>query len=299
MKPHDLGSVLLSAVFAAFIEVYKRKTERFVRLAYRAPSQPMPTELVTLLASEAHDLAQQFLNLCIRAIDYCPPVDLHLGEYLRALITADRELVPDDPWGYRDSLIAAFAERAIYPEGVDQLSEDTLCWCPPTRYVEPIAALHFSNLRFAGDPSLPASEVELIRQAEALWDYVTRPHLVEEFGLTEAGVDGAGPCTIQSIRSARRVGPDGQVLFDLVAELTQRRQVVDAANGGIEAKFFGGCTVIIGPEGEIRYIVRKHIQSRERLARQLAYQRDSGFWTQDGGRYAMRGYAHMLAHATR
>src|SRR5262245_2950451 len=96
MEPHELGSVLLSAVFAAFVDVYKRKTERFVRLAYRARSQPMPTELVTLLASQAHDLAQQFLNLCIRAIDYCPPVDLHLGEYLRALTTADRELVPDD-----------------------------------------------------------------------------------------------------------------------------------------------------------------------------------------------------------
>jgi hypothetical protein len=222
-------------------------------------------------------------------------VDLHLGEYLRALITADRELVPDDPWSYRDSLIAAFAERGIYPQGVDQLAEDTLAWRPPTRFVEPVGALHFSNLRFAGDPSLPAGEMELTRQAEALWEFVRRPHLVDEFGLTMPGVDGAEPCMIQSIRTSRRVGPDGQVLFDLVAELTQRREVRDST--GTAAKFFGGCTLIIGPEGDIRYIVAKHIQSRQRLARQLAYQRESGFWLEARGRYQMREYAHMLAHA--
>jgi hypothetical protein len=295
MEPHDMGSVLLSAVFAAFVDVYERKTERFVRLAERPGSRFIPPELVALLASQAADLAKQFLNLCIRAIDYCPPVDLHLGEYLRALITADRELVPDDPWGYRDSLIAAFAERGIYPDGVDQLSEDSLCWRPPTRRVEPITALHFSNLRFAGDPSLPAGETELVREAEALWEFVSRPHVAEEFGLSVPGVDGAEPCTIQSIRTARRVGPDGQVLFDLVAEVTQRRRVVDP-DTSMEAKFFGGCTVIVGPEGEIRYIVVKRIQSRDRLAKQLAYQRDSGFWSKTDGRYAMRDYAHSLAH---
>jgi hypothetical protein len=212
------------------------------------------------------------------------------------LITADRELVPDDPWGYRDALIAEFAERAIYPEGVDQLSEDTLMWRPPTRFMESINALHFSNLRFAGDPSLPAGEAELIRQAEALWAFVTRPHLAEEFGLAEAGVDGAEPAVVQSIRTARRAGPDGQVLFDIVAELTQRRAVTDPAHGNIGAKFFGGCTLIVGPEGDIRYSIAKSIRSRRRLARQLDFQRQSGFWAERDGRYAMRQYAHLLAH---
>jgi hypothetical protein len=297
MEPHDMGSVLLSAVFAAFADVYRRKVERYLRLAQWRASTFVPAELVDVLASKAENLAHQFLNLCIRAVDYCPPVDLHLGEYLRALVTADRELVPSDPWSYRDSLIAAFAERGIYPEGVDQLSEDSLLWRPPTRFVEPITPLHFSNLRFAGDPSLPAGEAELIRQAEALWTFVTRPHIVEEFGLSMSGVDGAEPPVVQSIRTARRVGPDGQVLFDLVAELTQQRTVTDPVTG-IAAKFFGGCTLIVGPEGEVRYSISKHIRSENRLGRQLAYQRDSGYWAEAGGRYEMRQYAHQLAHLT-
>ena len=43
--------------------------------------------------------------MCLRALDYCPPVDVQFGDFLRALITADHDLVPDDPYGYRASLI--------------------------------------------------------------------------------------------------------------------------------------------------------------------------------------------------
>ena len=45
--------------------------------------------------------------MCIRALDYCPPVDITFGEYLRALITADADLVPDDDRGYRVAMIGA------------------------------------------------------------------------------------------------------------------------------------------------------------------------------------------------
>ena len=295
LAPHDMGSVLLSAVFSAFVRVYQRKTEKFMRLGRRSEESFLSHELVEILVSQAHDLADQFLKLCIRAIDYCPPVDLQLGEYLRALITADQELVPDDPWGYREALIDAFAERGIYPEGIGQLAEDSLRWNAPSRTFEPIAGLHFSALRFAGDPSLPAGPDELIRQAEALWAFVTRPHVAEEFGLSPPGIDGVEPCVIESVRTARRVGPDGQVLFDLVAELSQKRRITDPQTG-LDAKFFGGCTLIIGPEGEVRYSIVKRVSSRSRIECQLQYQRESPWWVKADGRYRMKGYAHRLAH---
>jgi hypothetical protein len=295
MPAHEMGSVLLSAVFAAFVRIFQRKTDRFLRLGLRRDASYVPSELVDILAAQAKDLADQLLKLCIRGIDYCPPVDLHLGEYLRAIITADRELVPEDPWGYRDALIDAFAERGIYPEGVGQLSEDALCWSAPSRTFEPILGLHFSNLRFAGDPSMPAGKDELRRQAEALWEFVTRPHIAEEFGLAPPGVDGTEPAVVDSIRTARRVGPDGQLLFDVVAEVTQRRLVIDPETRR-EAKVFGGCTLLVGPEGDIRYAILKHTRSQRRLARQLEYQRSSGWWEDDGGRYKLRGHMHHLAH---
>ena len=295
MEVHEMGSVLLCAVFEAFRRVFQRKTEPFLRLAYRPPSGYMVSELAGFLASKASELASQFLSMCIRAIDYCPPVDLQMGEFLRALITADHELVPDDPMGYRDALISAFAERGIYPPGVGQLCEDSLLWQPPLRAMEPVHALHFAILRFAGDPSLPASESELVRQAEALWDFITRPHVAKEFGLAPAGGDYE-PCMVESIRTSRRVGPDGQVLFDLVAEVTQRRHVVHKETG-VKAKFFGGATIIVGPDGVIRYVIAKSVQNEDRLARQLDYQgRSTAYWSNEGGQYKMRGSSNALAH---
>ena len=65
---------------------------------------------------------------CIRALDYCPPVDINFGDYLRALITADSDLVAEDRYGYRVALLEAFAAREIYPEGVRSLSVESLRW---------------------------------------------------------------------------------------------------------------------------------------------------------------------------
>jgi len=295
MEPHAMGSVFVAAVFEAFLKVYERKTSPYLRLAYRPPSGYLLAELVSLLADKAASLAEEFLTMCIRAIDYCPPVDLSLGEFLRAVVTADRDLVPDDKWGYRDALIDAFADRGIYPPGVQQLSEDCLSWQPPSRFLPRIPGLHFADLRFAGDPALPASEDELVRQAEALWDFAVRPYVCEEFGLLPIGSDGVDPPVVESIRTSRRVGPDGQVLFDVVAEITQRRQIVDPETGK-QGKFFGGCTVILGPEGEIRYLISKNINDQQRLEHQLKFQRTSGFWVVDGDRYKMSGYSHQLVH---
>ena len=82
--PHELGTVLVSAVFEAFAVVFQRKTKRYRQMAggsARARGQPWPRNS----CRQAGELATQFLSICIRAIDYCPPIDLTFGEYLRAL----------------------------------------------------------------------------------------------------------------------------------------------------------------------------------------------------------------------
>src|SRR5690606_17242292 len=134
-----LGAVLVSAVFQAFSTIFRRKTDTYFRLATggagRLREGELPAELRDVLAEKASNLANQFLTLCIRAIDYCPPVDIKLGEYLRAVITADHDLIPDDRWAYREAWVDAFRNHGIYPEGVTSLFEDALLWNPP---VQPI-----------------------------------------------------------------------------------------------------------------------------------------------------------------
>ncbi|HSG40849.1 MAG TPA: peptidase M4, partial [Thermoanaerobaculia bacterium] len=166
---YERGSVLVSAVFDAFTTVFRRKTRRYLLLATNGtgefPPGELPATLVDLLAREASQLASQFLSIAIRAIDYCPPVDVTFGGYLRALITADRVLVPDDPWSYREALIDAFRIRGIYPEEVANLSEEALLWRAPLREIPVFTHLTFAELKFQGDPSVAAGKDELRRQA--------------------------------------------------------------------------------------------------------------------------------------
>jgi hypothetical protein len=298
--PHSMGTVLVTAVFRAMAAVYRRRIDRYLTLMPR--DRPLPETLVRILAEEASKLAGHFQNMCIRAIDYCPPVDLQLGEYLRALITADHDLMPRDEWCYRETLIDAFAEVGIYPSGTKALSEDALLWRAPQRYVGSATGLCFSDLRFDGDPSLPASANELERQARALGEFVTRPENMPEFGIAPPGEprlkgDRVDPPCIQSIRTSRRVGENGEVLFDLVAEVTQQRFCQDPVTG-CSTELLGGSTVILGPRGEVRYVISKCLLRQDRLDRQLAFQRESNLWSQQDGRLTVTDNPLRLVHST-
>lgn len=291
LEAHEMGSVLCLAIFDAFRVVYERKTERYVRLATNGlgtlPDGAIPASLVGILAAEASKLASQFLSICVRALDYCPPVDITLGEFLRAMVTADRDLVPDDPWHYREALIDAFAQRGIYPDQVPQLSEDALVWRPLPRCLPSISKLSFAELKFAGDPASPASADELMRQACSLGEIVSRSENLELFGLIGqrdarlAGTRATLPC-VQSVRTSRRVGPDGQIVFDLVCEVTQSLFVRDKLTGA-ESEFIGGATVILDPNGDFRYVILKRIQNEKRLLQQLDFQRTTPFWERRNG----------------
>src|SRR5262249_31451271 len=86
--PHLVGAVLVAAVFDAFLQIFRRRREDLRRPAPGGPGVlprgAISTDLVTRLAREASKVASQMLNICIRALDYCPPMDIVFGEYLRA-----------------------------------------------------------------------------------------------------------------------------------------------------------------------------------------------------------------------
>jgi hypothetical protein len=304
LEPHQLGSVLVSAVFEAFVTVVRRKGDRLLRIAGLDSRQvgqaQMSDELVRALAQEASDVATRFLDICIRAIDYCPPVDLEMGEYLRALVTADAELVHDDKWGYREALMRSFRRRQIFPDHVEFMTEDAVRWQHPSTPLR-IPGLAFGDLRFAGDPGHPADAKELRRQATALGTFVTRPENTPHFHLLvpghprPAGVTYASPPLVESVRCAKRVSPDGHVAFDLVAEVTQS---VTALQGGQPVEYLSGCTIVIDPQGDVRYAIFKRPESANRKARQLASMRGAlrRFWVKKGKRYELRRDALRLLH---
>ena len=136
MEPHDRGSILVAAVFEAFLNIYKRRVADLLRIATNGtgvlPQGELHPDLVNRLANEAAKAASHVLSMCIRALDYVPPVDITFGDYLRAIITADIDLVADDSRDYRLAFIEAFRRRGIYPEGIKALSEESLQFnCEP------------------------------------------------------------------------------------------------------------------------------------------------------------------------
>ena len=140
-EAHDRGAVLLSAIFQAFLEIYDARIMDLRRLATGGtgvlPPGDIPIDLVNRMAAEASTTASHVLTACIRALDYCPPVDLTFGDYLRALITADMDLEPEDELNYRTAFISGFRARGIFPDGVRNLSEENLRWQPPNFTFEP------------------------------------------------------------------------------------------------------------------------------------------------------------------
>jgi hypothetical protein len=149
MEPHDRGGILVAAVFDAFLAIYKARIEDLVRIATEGsgilPEGNLSSDLVARLAGEASKSAQHVLNMCIRALDYLPPVDITFGDYLRALITADYDLVPNDARRYRLAFLAAFRARGIYPSDIRSLSVDALRWRSPEDMGESAAALDFGQ----------------------------------------------------------------------------------------------------------------------------------------------------------
>ena len=283
---HARGKVLAEAVFEAFATIAVAKAQATIEMVTSkfqlSLDTPVPPLLLDKLADQLNRTARQFRNICIRAIDYCPPVDIDFGDYLRALITADTELVPYDRWGYREALTGAFRRRNIYPHDMKTLSEKALRWKGPRKlemFMVPELALQ--HLGFEGDPGLPAPRANVLIQARALTNWLCSDDgLAEEIGLERPGDQFDTP-ELVSVRPTRRVGPDGQIAFDVIAEVVQRGEV---PYGSDRLQIMGGATLIFGPFGELRYAIRKRVNQRKWISQQINAARTYGVNRRSDGR---------------
>lgn len=283
MEPHARGSILVAAVFEAFITIYRQRSKRHVRMATGGtgvlPDGDLPAQLVDALADEAAKTAHQFLSMCIRALDYCPPAGVTFGDYLRALITADRDMVPEDPFGYRIALIDSFRKRGIFASGVTILSEEELAW---PSMVERGGGLTWlfemlrdkaDWLRYEGDReriqdktnAAQAMLHEFIKDA-ALNKNITMLEQFSKFcGLylgddpAALGIakdkDGLPVFEVHQVRTAFRSRPDGTLLNHALLTLTQRRNITLA--DGSNYQFRGGATLIVDLDTlTLRYCIR-------------------------------------------
>ncbi len=293
-EPHDRGAILLGAVFDAFIRIYEFRTRDLIRLATggqdKLPAGPVNYDLAVRLAGEAGKSAQHVLNMCIRGLDYCPPVDLTFGDYLRALITADVDMFPHDAYEYRVAFLEAFRARGIYPRGLRSMSVDSLIWRGTgEEHISPGGEGQRSKA-----PNLlkRMGLREKVRDfSDSFKRYYTRAVLHSQLKVVRKefqdamsamspedmslfGLEHGRPFDLFSLRLSERQGPYGRSVPTVVLSLTQERQVPlfeDDANGP-QFTFEGGATVIIDPQYlKVKYVISKGIHSEERLRMQRDY----------------------------
>lgn len=286
-EPHERGSILVAAVFDAFLTMYKGRVADLLRIASEGtgvlPAGQLHPDLVDRLAEEAAASAQHVLDMCIRALDYCPPVDITFGDYLRAIVTADFEFDPVDDQHNRVAFAEAFRRYGIVPDKVRTLSVDGLLWRSaadaPDEDENVVIGLVKNWAADIGSWNLSRSRQELFELMRAKRAEL-HAYLESKLDLDSAVLSGIDPnlkFEVHSIRPSMRVDWNEQSRLQWVIELTQRiPQYLDEAashNGAAPDYYFrGGCTLLADAEtGKVRYSIKKPLneERQRRLRRYL------------------------------
>jgi hypothetical protein len=251
-EPHRRGEIVVAAVMNTLLELWVGRLKDVVRDSRVGPSR-------IRVAEEGARVAGQLLRMVIRGIDYMPPVDLEFGDVIEAIYKADEVVAPDDQRGYRTTLRKSFEAYGI----------DRPAWASRIADVsgEPLV---YDRFNYA---SLRSSPDEVFR---FLWD---NAHWL--------GVDRTWHTVVTSVRPSVRVGPDGLVVAEVVAEYTQTVNLTGAdlpglpgafafeAPAGIDAdtklQLWGGGVLVFDQFGRAKYHVRKPIGDGERQRRRLEY----------------------------
>lgn len=264
-EPHARGEILVAAVGNALLEIWTRRL-----VDVHAAGTPLHR---TRVADEGVKTAGNVLTMCIRAIDYLPPVDLSFDDFATALLAADEEVVPDDRHDYRGTLEKAFRRYGIREARPQHVATFGRRDAPTYR------SIHEEELRIRRD--------EVFR---LLWQNATLLGIPTDYYLS---VETVTPCA--------RVAPDGFVVREVVATYIQmldgtaaELRALAARLGGelvipagvsdaTRLELLGGGTVIFDEFGRLRYHQPKPLLDWGRQSRRLDYLVRNGMRDTHGG----------------
>ena len=264
-EPHARGEVLVAAVGNALLDIW---TKRLVDL--HATGTPLHR---TRVAEEGIKTAVNVLTMCIRAIDYLPPVDLSFDDFATALLAADEEMVPDDHHGYRDTFRASFGRYGIGEE--------------PPRLVRTFGRADAPRYRLIHEEELRIRRDEVFR-----WIWQNAPLL---------GIATDYYLSVETVTPCARIAPDGFVVREVVATYIQMLDGTAAELGTLAGhlggelvippgladdtslELLGGGTLIFDEFGRLRYHQPKPLLDWDRQSRRLAYLVGNGLRDSRGG----------------
>lgn len=275
-EPHERGACFVAAVFDAYLDRFQAAIADLLRIATAGtgilPEGKLHPDLVARVVTEAVGTADRFLGMVVGAFDYLPPVDVTFSDVIRAIVSSDHALHPDDARGLRSNLVEALRRRGIIPEKVYSLTDDALKWPSPVGRLSlrdnnpevPLADLILAatmDLDSAGEPGeryrvpndSPVLGSRRVYTALTRW---ARTHAVA------IGLEPSLRIALSGVHVTYRRAQDGQPLPKIVVQYTQRRP-------DLEEKFQpdlpaeqrtplrAGTTLIARVNGEVKYIVAK------------------------------------------
>jgi len=273
MEFHDRGAILVAAVFDAFLSIYKQRIKKLLRIATNGsgilPKGDLHPDMVTLLSGYAADTASRVLKICVRALDYCPPIDINFGDYLRAIITADFDMVADDEHNYRIAFIEAFQKRGIYPSGIKSMSVEALTYeqYPEItlrgddaeifvdflrRFKEQVAYLkdreeihtitqefirggRNAHMGLHSRINVKFLNTEVGKRFAELTGmaYPNTANKCKEMGMDYSTSSHTAKYSVENLWMANRVSPDGKIINDVIITMVQKRGVKASIKDGV------------------------------------------------------------------
>jgi hypothetical protein len=259
-ESHRRGEILSAAMMNAFVRMWGRRLQK---LGEKQAGRVDRSKVV----EEGADIADCLLTSAIRALDYVPAVHLSFSDYISALVTADQEIRPgsDDRYDLRNEVIASF--RSYFIEPASRPKAGGMWETPPLELG--YERTHFEPMQ---------------RDADEVFHFLWENRQKEKLALHEQAFT-----YVQSVRPCVRVGPDGFMLRETVAEYVQvlKVQARELAAVGLkkpramaddlELVLYGGGALIFDEYGRLKYHVYNHVCGSSQNAR-LQYLLDAGFF---------------------
>lgn len=277
-EEHDRGEVFSAAMLRAFLDLWLK------RIAALGTFDGDKYNL-ELVVEEGVKAADHLLTMSIRALDYCPPIDLTFGDYLAALLTADAETVPGDQRGYR-----AVVRKSFHGYGIDP---PKACTDPATGQWKPFddkTSIAYNRTHY---DSMLHSKEEVFR---FIWENRDALRL-----------NDLGYMYVESVRLSVRQGPDGFFLRETVCEYVQVLRTFGAELEAVlglkrpkdmptnaSLTVYGGGTLIFDEYGRIKYHIEQRLDEAKRQSTRIEYLWRRGLF--DTPKDARNRFANMHLH---
>ncbi|MGU3498026.1 hypothetical protein [Mycobacterium sp. C31M] len=240
---HRRGEVLVGAVMRTLLVSWERRMEEL----FPGNDTRIPRKI---LVEQGADIADLLLTMTVRAIDYTPPIHVTFADFLRAMLTADREVRNDDT---RYQLRATLREQMAAYGIVGTSQDDDGCWLPPDTATD----LERSGVHFS---ALQTDDTEMFRH---VWSNRDNLHLNPQ---AFTRITSVRPCV-------RSTPDDGFQVRETVVECTQYLKIaagelpayglapLPKLDPDTQIELRGGSTLILDEYGDLKFEISDKLPS--------------------------------------